>query len=287
MTSGRSKQSPQQEPLYLAGRYNKFSRIVSQSPWYIDGNKKVADSVEDFIKDGIKPFILFTKSRFSASGREDVDVRMLGKGRPFVLEINDFPLDKYGDVSTDVLRKCETKIEELSKGRVKVRHLQVTDRKAVSLFQKEGEEKQKQYVALCCINKPFTHEDMARVNEQFAKSSPLKIQQKTPIRVLHRRPLATRERLIYALELLPYESKDGEMSSGDQESSKEKEQRHHKFKLRVTTEAGAYIKELVHGDLGRTVPSLADLIGGECRTDIISLDVEQVYVDWPPSLSSE
>lgn len=29
----------------------------------------------------------FAEMRFSSSGREDIDVRMLGEGRPFVLEI--------------------------------------------------------------------------------------------------------------------------------------------------------------------------------------------------------
>lgn len=36
--------------LFLAGRYNKYSRNISQTPWLIDGKKKVTDSVEDFIK---------------------------------------------------------------------------------------------------------------------------------------------------------------------------------------------------------------------------------------------
>ena len=111
---------------------------------------------------------------------------------------------------------------------------------------------------------------MGRINSSFQA---MKIQQKTPIRVLHRRPLAVRERTIESLELLP------------QVITTCEENTHNKFLLRVTTEAGAYIKELVHGDLGRTKPCLADIIGGDCRTDIISLDVEEVFVDWPPNLT--
>ena len=30
---------------------------------------------------------IFSDSKFSSSGREDVDVRMLGRGRPFLLEM--------------------------------------------------------------------------------------------------------------------------------------------------------------------------------------------------------
>lgn len=45
-----------------------------------------------------------------------------------------------------------------------------------------------------------------------------------------------------------------------------------KFVIELTTEAGTYIKEFVHGDFGRTSPNLAEILG-DCRTDIIELDV--------------
>lgn len=44
------------------------------------------------------------------------------------------------------------------------------------------------------------------------------------------------------------------------------------FQLHLTTQAGTYIKEFVHGDLGRTVPNLGEILG--CEVDIIALDVE-------------
>jgi len=39
--------------------------------------------------------------------------------------------------------------------------------------------------------------------------------------------------------------------------------------------AGTYIKEFVHGDLGRTVPSVGSLL--ESEADILQLDVSNVY----------
>ena len=39
--------------------------------------------------------------------------------------------------------------------------------------------------------------------------------------------------------------------------------------------AGTYIKEFVHGDLGRTVPSIGSLLNSEA--DILQLDVTNVY----------
>ena len=44
--------------------------------------------------------------------------------------------------------------------------------------------------------------------------------------------------------------------------------------IRLTTSAGMYVKEFVHGDFGRTVPSVGSLLN--CRADIIQLDVERV-----------
>jgi len=45
------------------------------------------------------------------------------------------------------------------------------------------------------------------------------------------------------------------------------------FKVRLRTQAGTYVKELVHGDFGRTKPNLREVtrIPG---LDIIALDVE-------------
>ena len=39
--------------------------------------------------------------------------------------------------------------------------------------------------------------------------------------------------------------------------------------------AGTYIKEFVHGDLGRTVPNIGQILGTE--SDILQLDVTNVF----------
>ena len=44
--------------------------------------------------------------------------------------------------------------------------------------------------------------------------------------------------------------------------------------IRVTAEAGTYVKELVHGDHGRTEPSLAGALGVAC--EVVELDVLDV-----------
>lgn len=54
--------------------------------------------------------------------------------------------------------------------------------------------------------------------------------------------------------------------------AKESEKSLFVFQLHLTTQAGTYIKEFVHGDLGRTIPNLGEILG--CEVDIIALDVE-------------
>lgn len=52
--------------------------------------------------------------------------------------------------------------------------------------------------------------------------------------------------------------------------------------LDIVTQAGTYVKELVHGEFGRTEPSITSLIGTEI--DIAALDVMGIDLDFPKSL---
>lgn len=143
-----------------------------------------------------------------------------------------------------------------------MRDLQVVSKDETSILKQGEEDKQKSYVAVCWSRDDITDEQIA----ELAAIRDLTLQQKTPIRVLHRRPLATRERTIHNMSAHLINESD----------------RHH-FLLFLKTQAGTYIKEFVHGDFGRTVPSLGNLLKTEC--DILQLDVLAVELDWPPSLA--
>ena len=56
------------------------------------------------------------------------------------------------------------------------------------------------------------------------------------------------------------------------------------FKLELCTQAGTYVKEFVHGDFGRTTPSLSTILGCD-DVDILALDVKNIVMDWPPRLT--
>jgi len=110
-------------------------------------------------------------------------------------------------------------------------------------------------------SRAITDDDLAKLNA----INDLTIDQTTPIRVLHRRTLSVRKRVIHSAAC---------------ERINE-----HFFVMDLSTQAGTYIKEFVHGDLGRTVPNVGCLLG--CDADILQLDVREIDLDFPPQLARE
>jgi len=39
--------------IFLVGRYNKFSRTLSQTPWVIDGERRMESSVQEIISESL------------------------------------------------------------------------------------------------------------------------------------------------------------------------------------------------------------------------------------------
>lgn len=63
--------------IFVAGRYRKLSRSLSQTPWILHGKRMMEESVSEIIVEHFAEFfdIPADKVIFSSSGREDVDVR--------------------------------------------------------------------------------------------------------------------------------------------------------------------------------------------------------------------
>ena len=180
-----------QAPLFIAGRYNKYSRTLSQTPWFVDGGRKGETSVQELICDPLQSVVMPTNVCFSSSGREDIDVRMLGNGRPFMLEF----VNPRVRLTAEHCQSLEEKINS-STELVAVRHLTVVGKKAQSILKEGEEEKRKHYHALIWCNQGVTEQDLDTLVSCRPEFS---IAQKTPIRVLHRRSAATRERMIYSM----------------------------------------------------------------------------------------
>uniref|UniRef100_A0A3P9Q9U8 tRNA pseudouridine synthase Pus10 n=1 Tax=Poecilia reticulata TaxID=8081 RepID=A0A3P9Q9U8_POERE len=240
--------------VFIAGRYNKFCRSLPQTPWVIDGERRMESSVEELIAAPILSAFRADGFNFSSSGREDVDVRTLGNGRPFAMELLNPHRSRFSKVEMKQLQETINKSSE----KIRVRDLQIVTREAMSRMKEGEEEKTKSYTALVWTQKSIENEDISFIND----IKDLTLDQKTPLRVLHRRALAIRQRVIHSMNVRFVDS--------------------HHFYLGLKTQAGTYIKEFVHGDFGRTKPNLCQLL--KTDTDILELDVESVDVDWPPPI---
>ena len=76
------------ENILLSGRYIKLSREMSQTPWAMDGKSMREGSVQCHIANKIKEVVFgSSEAILHSAGREDIDVRMLGRGRPFIIEL--------------------------------------------------------------------------------------------------------------------------------------------------------------------------------------------------------
>ena len=95
---------------------------------------------------------------------------------------------------------------------------------------------------------------MDAVSETLTKAS---IRQQTPLRVLHRRADLVREKYIYEAHIKRLAPNRAEM--------------------KIRCQGGLYIKELVSGDEGRTVPSVASIINAEAKP--LELDVLKVIIE--------
>jgi tRNA pseudouridine(54/55) synthase len=90
----------------------------------------------------------------------------------------------------------------------------------------------------------------------------VKLAQRTPERVAHRRADLIRRRTVYETSQPLIEM----MEDGVRE-----------VEVTLRCESGTYVKETVHGDGGRTQPCLASLIKAKC--DVIWLDVGDIHAD--------
>lgn len=236
--------------LYIYGKYKKLVRGIPQTKWPCRecggrgckkcGNtgRQYKETVEELVAEKAIKEAGAKGSKFHGEGREDIDARMLGGGRPFVLELVG-PQKRSLD-----LKKLERDINKFAKGKVEISGLRHSDMKEVQLLKQSTHEKTYAVLVEC---KNVKQEDLKKLEEYFHART---ISQKTPTRVLHRRADKVRKRKILSAKCKLLKDK---------------------FRAETVTEAGAYVKELVSGDGGRTEPSFASVIKKPCK--VLELDV--------------
>ena len=234
------------DPLYLKGNYNKFSREIGQTPWEINGERVCVSSVEEEMKNIVLKKYEADDLKFSAGGREDRDVRMLGTGRPFMLEI----INPKKNMEKN-LAQIEQEINANSKF-IKIRNLEICNKEYTEFIKKAEVNKMKIYTCFVWVKKNLDENDINKLNN----IKNMELIQKTPLRVLHRRSLMDRKKMIYEL--------------------KAEKINEHFMILDVISSAGTYIKEFVHSDLMRTEPSIKSIL--DCDVDILQLDVRDLIL---------
>jgi len=241
-------------PLYLEGRYRKLDRTLPQTRWPCrrcqgrgcetchGTGKTYAESVEELVAAPVLDATSGSGTRFHGMGREDIDARMLGRGRPFVLEIR---TPRKRTVDTEFLA---AEVRRRSGDRVEVDGFHLCEAARVVQVKEASPEKSYRVVVL-------GEAPEAKINEALTVATGRAIAQRTPTRVAHRRADLVRPRRIVAARLV--ESAPG------------------RFTLDLRAEAGTYIKEWVEGDGGRTDPNLAQALGAPLTVE--SLDVLEIH----------
>ena len=112
-------------------------------------------SVEEILCDAVNVTFQCGSCAMHACGREDMDVRMLGNGRPFIVKILDSPLKNENmsqilDKVRDYVNKCQGLNSECD---VEITHLKMVGEEVWHTMQAIAEEKKKSYrcvVVLLC-----------------------------------------------------------------------------------------------------------------------------------------
>ena len=238
---GEPKVRIQINPLYIEGRYNKLKRGIPQTKWPCTKckgrgceecnytGKQYPESVEELISEHFLKLTKGREAKFHGAGREDIDVLMLGSGRPFVLEIKEPKIIKID------LPLIEEKINKINEGKTSYHNLHVCERKRKAEIKQSSPDTYKVYNALVKCDDVIDIDKLEQITDLN------EIHQQTPLRVLRRR--ADKVRVKHVLDL-SYDLIDDTS-----------------FNMRIKTEGGLYIKELISGDDGRSKPNISEILG--------------------------
>ena len=244
-------------PIFIEGRYNKLVRNIPQTKWPCRKckgrgceacnftGKQYPESVEELLSETALKYSKGYEAKFHGAGREDIDVRMLGDGRPFVLEIKEPRIRKLD------LEKIEREANEAALGKTSYHNLKYTVRKRKAEIKTSSPDTYKVYRALVECEDEIREEDLDKLQSLHT------IQQRTPIRVSHRRADKIREKEVKELSC--------------------KYINPHSFEMIIKTEGGLYIKELISSDEGRSKPSVSEVLGTQAicaELDVIEVGIK-------------
>ena len=252
----------QVSPIFIFGRYRKFQRGIPQTKWPCrkcrgagcescgQTGKQYEETVEELVSERVLQLTDGERAKFHGMGREDIDARMLGNGRPFVLEISK-PIKRNLD-----LAELENEINLTRKEKIAISSLEWVSRDKVKWI--KAATFPKTYSAKVKFSRRVTSKDL---NNACSGLDGVTLNQRTPQRVSHRRADLVRRRKILKIQVDEYDEDEGLWAV-----------------ISVKGESGTYIKELLHSDEGRTTPSLKGLLSADEPVDVSIeyLDVTEV-----------
>jgi tRNA pseudouridine synthase 10 len=243
-------------PIFIESRYRKLIRGIPQTKWPCSKckgrgcescnytGKMYPETVEELISEDTIKAAQGTGAKFHGAGREDIDVKMLGKGRTFVLEIKE---PKIREID---LKNLEETVNEHAKGKVEISEMKFVAKDRRAVIKESSRDTYKIYKATVKLDDDIN-------NDLLDSLKSIKIiNQRTPIRVSHRRADKIRTREVRKLE---YKKLDSRM-----------------LELVIECEGGLYIKELISGDENRSKPNVAEILGTCAKC--VELDVLDVNI---------
>ncbi len=247
--------------LYAYGRYRKLERGIPQTRWPCRrcggrgcaacgfSGKQYPKSVEEIVAAPLIEMSCAESAALHGAGREDIDARMLGNGRPFVLELR-APMRR-----TIPLAEAHLRVNERAAGSVEVSPMRFVRRDAVKWV--KDLHATKAYRAVVEFERPVDDVQLQRA----VNSLPGPIAQRTPRRVAHRRADRVRHRTLHEAS--------GQWTDATHAA------------IEFRGDGGLYIKELVSGDDDRTHPSLSERLG--VPACVRELDVLEVFSEEVPT----
>ncbi len=243
----------QVNPLFIMGRYRKLVRGIPQSRWFcVECRGKGCqacnwtgrmhpESVEELIARPVLERTLGEETLFHGAGREDADARMLGAGRPFIIQVKK-PRKRSLDLS-----ELERSINQRAQRKIEVKRLRLVDRDMIVSL-KHVESSQKAYRLTIRFDRGISDKEIEKLEESLTEVT---VVQQTPKRVLRRRADRAREKHIYETRVKRISPNSIEML--------------------IRCQGGLYVKELVTGDDGRTEPNVSKI--ADAKAEPVKLDV--------------
>ncbi|MBO3841886.1 MAG: tRNA pseudouridine(54/55) synthase Pus10 [Candidatus Brockarchaeota archaeon] len=238
----RKRVSTQINSIFLKSSYKKLVGGIAQTKWRGTDGENTTPSIEKMLEEILLPAYNGRGLKFHGAGREDVDVKMLGEGRPFIVEILE---PKIRNVD---LEKLRSEFNSRFGNMVEITGFLNATYSEVPKLKLEAEIHKKSYRVVFETEREVSEEELRDLSERLTG---VVVNQRTPLRVLKRRKDKVRKKVVYKAV---FRRLGGNL-----------------YEASITCSGGLYVKELLHGDEGRTTPSVAGLLNTKIK--IVEMEV--------------